>query len=87
MRDTSTITSKNQITLPAQIVRKAGLKQGHKLSVTLENGRIVLTPDEQIINKLSGILKGKGLPKWDGMSADEIIADAKRRYFKRYGKL
>src|SRR3990170_1853356 len=46
MPDTAitTISSKNQITLPVSLVRALGLEAGDKLTVQLEDQRIVLKP-------------------------------------------
>lgn len=38
------ITSKRQLTIPAKMYNAVGLQAGDELSVTLENGSIVLTP-------------------------------------------
>lgn len=40
----STISSKNQITLPAQLLRQMGLGAGDRLAVTVEGNRLVLRP-------------------------------------------
>ena len=38
----STISSKNQITLPARLLREIGLRAGDRLAVTREGSRLVL---------------------------------------------
>ena len=38
----STISTKNQITLPVHLLRQMGVKPGDRLAVTLEGGRLVL---------------------------------------------
>jgi AbrB family looped-hinge helix DNA binding protein len=38
----STISSKNQITLPAQLLRELGLTPGDRLAITREGNRLVL---------------------------------------------
>jgi antitoxin ChpS len=38
----STISSKNQITLPAQLLRELGLTAGDRLAVTREGSRLIL---------------------------------------------
>ena len=42
---TVTVSSKHQITLPAEIVRELGLHGGDKLAVELTDGRIVAVPE------------------------------------------
>ncbi len=39
----STLTSKGQITLPAELRRRWGLKAGDRIDFTLDDGRVVLT--------------------------------------------
>ena len=38
------LSSKNQVTIPLEVVESAGLKPGDELKVDAENGRIVLEP-------------------------------------------
>ena len=40
----TTISSKNQVTLPAQLLRELGIGPGDRLAVTREAGRLVLRP-------------------------------------------
>ena len=40
----STISSKNQITLPAHLLRQMGLGAGDRLAVAVEGNRLVLRP-------------------------------------------
>ena len=43
-----TITSKNQITIPADFVRSLNLHQDRTVSATLKNGAIVITPSKDL---------------------------------------
>jgi AbrB family looped-hinge helix DNA binding protein len=43
----STISSKNQITLPAHLLRELGLHPGDRLAVSREGARLVLRPRPQ----------------------------------------
>lgn len=55
------LSSKNQVTLPVDAVRKAGLKPGDELNVAIdEEGRILLTSakTESVIEEISGCLTG-----------------------------
>ncbi|MCL5675708.1 MAG: AbrB/MazE/SpoVT family DNA-binding domain-containing protein [Patescibacteria group bacterium] len=77
----ATITSKNQLTLPIVLFKKAGFRVGQKISVSEESGRLVLTPAEMLIEELAGSLK---MPKkWKGKSLDRIIEESKKEYFKK----
>ena len=56
---TVTISSKNQITLPAQIVRELGLRGGDKLVVELIDDRLVIVPEpESWVDYFAGSMKG-----------------------------
>lgn len=67
----STISSKNQITLPVQLLRRLGVGPGDRLAVTLEGGRLVLRPrPKDWVEHYAGSLKGL----W-GNSVQEIDAE------------
>ena len=55
----STISSKNQITLPAHLLREMGIGPGDRVAVTLEGKRLVLRPrPKDWVTYLGGSLKG-----------------------------
>lgn len=81
MNFTLTLTSKNQVTIPAELVRFWGVGKGHKLSLTLKGrtGELRSAVDE--VNELFGSVK---VPKrFKGMEIDEMIEKAKIEYFRR----
>lgn len=80
MTQMATITSKKQLTLPAEIFRKAGLRIGQKVIVSEENGRLTITPAEKLIEELGGSVPSP--KKWKGKSITQIIDAAKNEYFK-----
>lgn len=80
MTQMATITSKKQLTLPAQLFRKAGFRIGQKVIVSEENGRLMLTPSERLVEELAGSIP---VPKkWKGRDIDEIIDEARDEYFQ-----
>lgn len=84
MTQMATITSKKQLTLPAELFRKAGLRIGQKVIVSEENGRLILTPAERLVEELAGSL---AMPKkWVGKSLDKIIEESAEEYFRDYKK-
>ncbi len=85
MSQLGTITSKNQITLPVKLVKKLNLKPGEKIVFSEENGKLVLTPAERLVEELAGSVP---VPKkWQGKDINEIIDLAKDEYFrKKYSK-
>ena len=49
------VNSKNQVTLPAEALQRAGLRSGDELHVEADgNGRIVLVRDHDVIAKYAG---------------------------------
>lgn len=52
---TVTITSKNQITLPAKIVRSMKLSRGHKLTLTQRNDKMVIEAQASLEERLAPI--------------------------------
>ena len=80
MPQTATITSKRQLTIPVDIYNQLGLKQGHKVIVSLEDKTIRLTPAFDLIEKLAGSVR---IPKgYKGLDVEQIITKAKADYFK-----
>jgi len=66
----STISSKNQITLPVQLLRQMGVGPGDRLAVALEGGRLVLRArPKDWVEHYAGSLRGL----W-GNSVEEIDA-------------
>jgi len=58
------VNSKGQIVIPADLRHKYGIKEGTKLIVIDDGGSITLKPiTEQLVRRLRGSLKGKGLLK------------------------
>jgi AbrB family looped-hinge helix DNA binding protein len=65
------LSSKGQITVPADVLRAAGLRQGDQLKVELDRAeRIVLTPTESLgdrrraaIERTAGSLRGVYAPR------------------------
>jgi antitoxin component of MazEF toxin-antitoxin module len=48
MTKTISLTSKNQVSLPAALVRRAGLTKGARFLPRLDNGAIVLEPEQDL---------------------------------------
>ncbi len=85
MQQYGTITSKNQITIPAKIAKKLNLKPGEKVKKKKKNGDIIITSAVALVEKLAGSVK---LPKrWQGKDVDEVIELAKYEYFKKKHRL
>jgi AbrB family looped-hinge helix DNA binding protein len=55
----TTISSKNQITLPAQLLRELGLGAGDRLAIRREGNRLILRPrPKDWVDYYGGSLRG-----------------------------
>ncbi len=80
----ATITSKRQLTIPAELFRKLDLKENQKVVISEEDGSIKITSAMALLDKLAGSVK---VPKkYKGIPIDKMIEIAKEDYFKKkYG--
>ena len=53
----SVVTRKGQITIPAEIRRALNIKEGDKVSITLEKGEVKLSRTGSIVAATAGALK------------------------------
>jgi AbrB family looped-hinge helix DNA binding protein len=59
--DTSIVTVKGQIVVPAKIRRKFGIKKGTKIAFIEQNGKLMIQPlDKNYFESLAGILGTDG---------------------------
>lgn len=62
VKNTTRISSKHQVTIPAAAFRRAGLHPGDALRAEAAGaGRVVLTRVEELLDRYSGALEGGGL--------------------------
>lgn len=80
MTQIATITSKKQLTLPAEVFRKAGLRIGQKVIISEENGHLVITPAEKLVEELAGSVSVPSRLKVQDI--DEVIEQSKIKYFQ-----
>ena len=79
------VLDNGQVTLPASIRRKLGVKTGDEFSADIENGNIVLTPGKKKVYKtwitkspitgLPVLTAEKGAPKLTSEQVAEMLAD------------
>ncbi|MFM8715190.1 MAG: hypothetical protein ACKOF3_00130 [Spartobacteria bacterium] len=74
---TTTITMKNQVTLPAALVAQAGISAGYRLDWSLaKNGELrakPLPPLEQVVKSLRG--RGKKFLRKGGSAVADLIEE------------
>lgn len=81
MQRLATITSKRQLTIPAEIFRCLNFKQGQKVLLREENGELKIEKAVTLVNRLAGSVK---IPKkYAKLSVDAIRQKAKEEYFSR----
>ena len=55
--ETSVVTTKGQLVVPAKIRRKFGIKKGTRIAFIEQNGKLVIQPlDRAYFDNLSGVL-------------------------------
>ncbi len=71
--ETSVVTTKGQLVIPARLRRRFGIKKGTLVTFTEDDGRIIVQPvTREFIRGLRGSLKGEP-------SALEILLDQRKR--------
>ena len=81
MNQTATITQKRQFTIPVAIFKALGMKEGDKVIVSHENGKMTAEPMMQLIDRLAGSVKIPAHLKHI-KNPDQLIKKAKQEYFK-----
>lgn len=76
-----TITSKNQITLPAEYVRQMGLSKNRRLNVRQRGDELVLKPEDDIEKHFQKLWAQ--LPKVAGTKSDAELKRATREAWAR----
>jgi AbrB family looped-hinge helix DNA binding protein len=69
------MSAKGRITIPAELRKKLRLTPGDLLNVSEENGRLVLTPIERLLDEIQGFLK----PRPGEPSAFEALFEERKR--------
>lgn len=69
-----TLSSKGQLVIPKEIREKLSLKGGEKLSIHVENGRLIITPlKERSWQRWKGFLRGTNtLKELEREHAEEV---------------
>lgn len=81
MSQLATITSKKQLTLPSKLFKKANLKIGQKVFVKEENGSLIITPAEKLVEDLAASIP---IPQeWKGRDLDKIIEGSIEEYYTK----
>lgn len=69
------VQEKGQVTLPAAVRKRLGLKKGDLVAVTQTEGGILITPQEVVANKLLDQI-GEALAE-RGLTLEELIASGR----------
>ncbi len=54
---TSTMTTKGQITIPAAMRKRLGLRRGDEVAFTIEDNKVVITPVQKDLEAAFGMVK------------------------------
>src|SRR5262245_61806233 len=83
----STVTSKNQTTLPKSVVEALGVKPADKLVYEIQDGTVTITAKTGRLADLAGLLRGRG--KRHGRkppTVEEMDAAIRRRAGAAYSR-
>ncbi len=80
----ATVTSKGQITIPAEVRRSLGLKAGSRVDfVRVDDGVYEFVPAVDSVTSLKGLINAPGTPvtleEMDDAIADGVVESAARR--------
>jgi AbrB family looped-hinge helix DNA binding protein len=56
----SSLTSKGQVTMPAEIRRRLGVKPKDKVAWVIEDGEVKVAPTRSVVERTAGALAGGG---------------------------
>lgn len=84
MYQTATITSKRQLTIPAEMYRKMNFEKRQKVILSLEADIIRIEPAVDLVERLAGSLSVP--PAYRGKDVEAIIAEAKRAHVLQRAK-
>ncbi len=83
----TTVTAKGQITLPKEIRDRLGVREGEKLSIDTEEGKVVLKRKTSGIDALVGILHRPGMRALTIEEMDDAVGNAvTERYLRSVGR-
>lgn len=79
----SVVTRKGQITIPAEFRKALGLKEGDKVSLSLEKGNVRLSPTDGVVARTAGVFKtdepAKSAEELRLLAEEAIAQDAMER--------
>ena len=78
LRIHTTLTRKGQVTVPAEIRRALGLREGDKIAFTMEDGTVRLARTGSVVERTAGMLKADVPPMTERElkdAAEQAIAD------------
>ncbi len=84
MYQTATITSKRQLTIPAEMYRRMNFEKRQKVVLSLEADVIRIEPAVDLVERLAGSIPVP--PAYRGRDVDTMIAEAKRAHMEKRAK-
>lgn len=73
------------MTIPSDIFRKALLRKGEKVILSVDGGQIRMQSAVELVKELAGSVKVPAHLR--GRDVDEIIEEAKRNHFRKKGPM
>ncbi len=84
MHQVATITSKRQLTIPAEMYRRMNFEKLQKVILSMDADGIRIEPALDLVERLAGSLPVP--PGFHGRSVDEIVEEAKHTHIMQRAK-
>ena len=68
MYRTTLVTRKGQVTIPVEIRRALGIREGDRVGFTMEDGHVTLSRPQSVVERTAGVFKSDLPP----LSAEEM---------------
>lgn len=75
----ATVTSRGQVTIPSDIFRRALLRKGEKVILSVDRGQIMMQSAVELVKELAGSVKVPAHLR--GRDVDEIIKEARMLHY------
>lgn len=81
MKNSVTLTSKNQLTMPVAVARQLKLKPGSRLDYSVKNGSVTFKPQPTVAQRLE-VMWAENARVNKGVASDASIKESVREYYR-----
>lgn len=80
---TSTLTRKGQITIPAELREKLGLKEGDRITWWEEDGQLIAVSATEYVNRMTAYFRSQADPNQEPATIEQMKAAAAEGWTER----